>query len=84
MKDQVYIRNAEAAHLARTLAKQTGTTINAVVPDALRQYRPRGGAPVRGRRLSHWRRLLRKDREGRLAPEAPIESLYDETAGLPL
>ena len=41
VKDQVHIRNAEAAQLARALARQTGKTISAVVLDALRQYRPR-------------------------------------------
>jgi hypothetical protein len=41
VKDQVHIRNSEAAELARTLARQTGKTISEVVLDALRQYRPR-------------------------------------------
>lgn len=40
MKDQVHIRNAEAAQLARALARQSGKTISEVVLDALRQYRP--------------------------------------------
>jgi Rv0623-like transcription factor len=40
VRDQVHIRNAEAAQLARTLARQTGKTISEVVLDALRQYRP--------------------------------------------
>jgi hypothetical protein len=84
VKDQVHIRNTEAAQLARTLARQTGKTISEVVLDALRQYRPsrRGGAPRR--RLEHWRRLLREDRKrGMAKPEIPIEPLYDEVTGLP-
>jgi hypothetical protein len=40
MKDQVHIRNAEAAHLARALARQTGKTISEVALEALRQYGP--------------------------------------------
>jgi hypothetical protein len=39
MKDQVHIRNSEAADLARTLARQTGKTISDLVLDALRHYR---------------------------------------------
>jgi hypothetical protein len=84
VKDQVHIRNTEAAQLARMLARQTGKTISEVVLDALRQYRPsrRGGATRR--RLEHWRRLLREDRKrGMAKPEIPIESLYDEVTGLP-
>ena len=82
MKDQVHIRNAEAAHLARTLARQTGKSMSEVVLEALRQYRP-------SRRLVRspivrWRRLLREDREGGMAErEVPIEALYDEETGLP-
>jgi hypothetical protein len=45
VKDQVHIRNAEAAQLARTLARQTGKTISEVVLDALRQYRAAQGQP---------------------------------------
>jgi hypothetical protein len=37
LKDQVHIRNAEAAQLARTLARQTGKTLSEIVPEALRQ-----------------------------------------------
>lgn len=84
MKDQVHIRNAEAAHLARALARQSGKTISEVVLEALRQYRPSRGAPARGRRIKHWRRLLDEDRK-QLAdrPDVPIELLYDEVTGLP-
>ena len=83
MKDQVHIRNSEAAQLARTLARQTGKTINEVVLDALRQYRPSRRAPAARRRAEHWRRLLREDRkQGMAEPEIPIESLYDEATGL--
>jgi len=46
VRDQVHIRNAEAAQLARALARQTGKTISAVALDALRQYRPRPHAPL--------------------------------------
>ena len=35
VKDQVHIRNAEAAQLARALARQTGKTISEAVLDAL-------------------------------------------------
>ncbi len=83
MKDQVHIRNAEAAHLARTLARQTGKTINEVVLDALRQYRPNRPKRVLHGRLEQWQRLLREDRKGMTHPETPIESLYDEATGLP-
>jgi hypothetical protein len=84
MKDQVHIRNAEAANLARCLARQTGRTISDIVLDALRQYRPGRRAPAPRKRLEHWRRLLREDREqGVRKPEIPIEALYDETTGLP-
>lgn len=38
-EDQVHIRDAQAAQLARALAHQTSKTIRAVVLDALRQYR---------------------------------------------
>lgn len=84
MKDQVHIRNGEAAQLARTLARQTGKTISEVVLDALRQYRPSRHAGATRRRLERWRRLLREDRKrGMAKPEIPIESLYDEATGLP-
>jgi hypothetical protein len=84
MKDQVHIRNAEAAHLARTLARQTGKTISEIVLDALRQYRPARQAPARRGRLARWRRLLREDLErGVVKPEIPVESFYDEATGLP-
>ena len=85
MKDQVHIRNAEAAQLARTLARQTGKTISEIVLDALRHYRPhrRGNAPRD--KVESWRRLLHQDREGGLTrPEVPVEALYDEDTGLPV
>jgi hypothetical protein len=84
MKDQVHIRNAEAANLARALARQTGRTISDVVLEALRQYRPGRRAPAPPVRVAHWRRLLSKDRKRRARkPELPIEALYDEGTGLP-
>jgi hypothetical protein len=84
MKDQVHIRNAEAAQLARTLARQTGKTINEVVLDALRQYRPPGQRKAQRKEVESWRRLLRADRKlGMARPEKPIETLYDEATGLP-
>jgi hypothetical protein len=83
VKDQVHIRNAEAAQLARTLARQTGKTIGDVVLDALRQYRPRRREPVPQKRVEFWRRLLRSDRKGMARPETPVEALYDEITGLP-
>jgi hypothetical protein len=84
VKDQVHIRNAEAAHLARALARQTGRTISEIVLDALRQYRPSRQAPGGRGRMAHWQRLLREDRErGLVRPERPIEDLYDEATGLP-
>jgi hypothetical protein len=82
MKDQVHIRNPEAAHLARTLARQTGRTISEVVLEALRQYRPAPRASAPRKRVERWRRLLEKDRD-RLVPETPLEALYDEATGLP-
>jgi hypothetical protein len=84
MKDQVHIRNIEAAQLARTLARQTGKTINDVVLEALRQYHPR--RPIDGdpERVADWRRILQEDREAGLAkPETPIEAFYNPTNGLP-
>lgn len=76
MKDQVHIRNAEAAQLARALARQTGRTLTEVVLDALRQYRP---SPLRSalpKRVEAWRRLLREDRKRGIArPETPVEAL---------
>jgi hypothetical protein len=84
VKDQVHIRNAEAAQLARTLARQEGKTINEVVLEALRQYRPRRRERAPQKRLVLWRRLLREDRKhGFEQPETPIEALYDEVSGLP-
>lgn len=84
MKDQVHIRNAEAAQLARALARQTGRTISDVVLEALRQYRPKRRAPAQRSRIERWRRLLREDRARGIAePAVPIEALYDEATGLP-
>jgi len=84
VKDQVHIRNAEAAHLARILARQTGKTISEIILDALRQYRPVPSQAARRRQLAQWLRLLQKDREqGRVEPETPIEALYDDATGLP-
>jgi hypothetical protein len=84
MKDQVHIRNAEAAALARSFARQTGKTINEVVLDALRQYRPSVRARVPRKEVEAWRRLLRADREcGMAQPETPIEAFYDPDTGLP-
>jgi hypothetical protein len=78
VRDQVHIRNAEAAQLAR----QTGKTISEVVLDALRQYRPQPH-PRDGNRVELWRQLLRRDRARLREPEAPIESFYNEETGLP-
>jgi hypothetical protein len=83
MKDQVHIRNAEAAQLARSLARQTGRTISDVVLEALRQYRPGRARPARRDRMKHWLKLLEKDRHGLIKPETPIEDFYDEATGLP-
>jgi hypothetical protein len=83
MKDQVHVRNAEAANLARALARQTGRTISAVVLDALRQYRPGRRTAAPGKRMDRWQRLLADDRKRRSRSETPIEALYDGTTGLP-
>jgi hypothetical protein len=85
MKDQIHIRNAEAAQLARALARQTGKTISETVLDALRHYRPGARRKPRKAEVEVWRRLLREDRErGMKRPETPIEALYDEATGLPV
>lgn len=84
MKDQVHIRNAEAAQRARMLARQTGRTISEIVLDALRQYRPSPRRRSADATMKQWRRLLREDRKGRRRPEVPIESLYDKSTGLPV
>jgi len=84
VKDQVHIRNAEAAQLARALARQTGKTMSQVVLEALREYRPRRRQSVPQKRVELWRRLLREDRKRGLAKaETPIETLYDKATGLP-
>jgi hypothetical protein len=83
MKDQVHIRNAEAAQLARTLARQTGKTINEVVLEALRRFRVTQNQP-RGRDLAErWRSQLRSDQAHVIQPETPIESFYNDDTGLP-
>jgi hypothetical protein len=86
MKDQVHIRNAEAAHLARTWAKQTGKSITEVVLDALRRYRPETRPAASREREERFFRLLKEDQaafRARLEPEIPIEDLYDPETGLP-
>lgn len=82
MKDQVHIRSAEAASLARALARQTGKTIGDVVLDALRQYWPSRRTPMPARRVEHWRSLLQDDRKQRTS-DTPLECLYDDATGLP-
>src|SRR4051794_21724958 len=85
VKDQVHIRNPEAAQLARALARQTGRTISEVVLDALRQYRPSPRTRAPQERIEVWRRLLREDRErGMTWPEVPVNALYDDRTGLPV
>ena len=83
VRDQVHIRNAEAAQLARALARQTGKTISEIVLDALRQYRPRPHSLERGNRVELWHQLLRRDRARLTRPEVPIESFYNKDTGLP-
>jgi hypothetical protein len=83
MKDQVHIRNAEAARLARTLARETGMTMSQVILEALRQYRPLRAAPAAAERLTLWRDLLREDDRRRRDVEKPVETLYDDATGLP-
>jgi hypothetical protein len=84
VKDQVHIRNAEAAQLARALARRTGKTMTEVVLEALRQYHPRRRQPVPQKQVELWLRLLREDRKrGLVKPGTPIEALYDKTTGLP-
>ena len=84
MKDRLHIRNAEAVHLARILARQTGKTISEIILDALRQYRPARHMTGRRSRIARWRRLLQRDRVRRLpGPGFPVEALYDQATGLP-
>lgn len=83
MGDQVHIRNAEAAQLARALARETGKTINQVILDALRHYRPDRRTPARRKEIEAWRRLLHEDRKHAVRPETTIEAPYDERTGLP-
>ena len=54
VKDQVHIRNTEAAQLARALARQTGKTISEIVLDALRQYRPDRHRPASQNEVEAW------------------------------
>ena len=83
VRDQVHIRNAEAAQLARALARQTGKTITEVVLDALRQYRGAQDPPSPPGRIKQWRLLLRGDQARLIRPEVPIEALYNQDTGLP-
>ncbi|MBV8088615.1 MAG: type II toxin-antitoxin system VapB family antitoxin [Alphaproteobacteria bacterium] len=83
MKDQLHIRNAEAAQLARALARQTGKTITEIVLDALRQYRCAQGQPSPPGRIKQWRRLLRRDKGRLIRSEVPIEAFYNRDTGLP-
>jgi hypothetical protein len=83
MKDQVHIRNAEAAQLARMLARQTGKTMSEVVLEALRQYRPQRRKQAARKKIQVWLRLLHEDRKGLVQLETPVEALYDEETGLP-
>jgi hypothetical protein len=83
MKDRLHIRNAEAAQLARTFARQTGKTITDVVLDALRQYRSRAPKRDRRKQVARWRRLLREDRKRLVQPEPSIDALYDDVTGMP-
>jgi hypothetical protein len=84
MKDQIHIRNSEAAQLARTLARETGRTLSEVILEALRRYKPEPAQPPPRGRVGHWRRLLRRDRaHGMTQPEVPVQALYDDTTGLP-
>jgi hypothetical protein len=84
VKDQVHIRNAEAAQLVRALARQTGKTMTEVMLDALRQYRPTSKRAPERNLLERWRRLLREDRKNLAREETPIEAMYDDATGLPL
>jgi hypothetical protein len=83
VKDQVYIRNAEAAQLAHALARETGKTITEIVLDALRQYRSAQSQPPPLGRIKKWRRLLRRDRGRLIQSEVPIEAFYNQNTGLP-
>ncbi|HZT21035.1 MAG TPA: type II toxin-antitoxin system VapB family antitoxin [Dongiaceae bacterium] len=84
MKDELHIRDAEAVQLVRSLARQTGKTIDEVVLDALRQYRPAGRGQAQRKEVEVWRRLLRIDRKGAMKrSETPVEALYDDDTGLP-
>lgn len=85
MTDQVHIRDAETAWLLRTLAKQSGMTMKAVLKDALKEYRPK----KRAMDDSHGRgaellRLAAQDRQRLVSPEVPLESFYGTQSGLPV
>ena len=84
MKNQVNIRNAEAAQLVRTLARQTGKTVTEVMLDALRQYRPTSKRASERNLLERSRRLSREDRKSLAREETPIEAIYDDATGLPI
>jgi len=84
VKDQLHIRNAEAARLARALARQTGKTVSQLVLEALRQYQPPHHQLVPQKQVELWRLLLRQDRRrGLVRPATLVEALYDEATGLP-
>jgi hypothetical protein len=83
VKDQVHIRNAEAAQLARALARQTGKSISAVVLDALRRYRVAQGQPAPPDQIAQWRRLLRRDGARLIRHEVPVAAFYNPDTGLP-
>jgi Rv0623-like transcription factor len=80
VRDRIHIRNAEAADLARRLARHAGRMITAVVLDALRQYHSDHHGPNMRGRVDYWRQLLRDDRRRRLEKvETPVAALYDDT-----
>ena len=83
VRDQVHIRNAEAAQLAHSLARETGKTITDVVLDALRQNRGPRSQPSPPGRIKQWRRLLHRDQSRLIRSEVPIEALYNQDTGLP-
>jgi hypothetical protein len=83
MKDQVHIRNSEAAQLARTLARATGKPISQVILEALRNYQPRLSRASPKKQITRWQRLLSEDRKGLARPGTSIDEFYDEATGLP-
>ena len=77
-------RAMSQSELARRMGRPT-KTINEIVLDALRQYRPGGRGKAPRKEVEAWRRLLRADRKrGRARPEVPVEALYDDATGLPV